>query len=462
VNYPIWDLPVLGGGILIGMVAILHVFVSHFAVGGGLFLALEEGRARREGDAALLAYVRGHSRFLALVTLVFGALSGVGIWWTIGLVHPSATSTLIHVFVWCWAIEWVFFLVEIAAAYVYYHGWDRLDARTHQAVGWIYFGSAWMSLFVINGILTFMLTPGRWLQTRALVDGFFNPTFLPSLLIRSAVCVALAGLYALLTAAAVESRELRHSVTRRAAGWVLCGIAPLPVLGVWYVAVLPPLAREISMGGAPAVTLFAAATVMLSLLLVGITWFGPYRRPQWSNAVLVAVIAVLGLGVTGATEWVREAVRKPYVLYGYMYSNSIRVEDAAVIRERGALRSAKWASLDTVTAAGASRAGYELFRMECRACHTVDGYNGIRTLVKGWSYGLVDHQLAHLNELKGFMPPFVGTTEERKALALWLTELGRERPFSDPWIAGSGPAPSHVPVAVAVPPPAPPARAEAR
>jgi hypothetical protein len=442
-NFPIWDLPLLGGGMLIGMVAILHVFVSHFAVGGGLFLVLTEARARREGDAGLLAYVRGHSRFFVLVTLVFGAVSGVGIWWTIGLVHPSATSALIHTFVWGWAIEWTFFLTEIAAALVYYHGWDRLDRRTHLAVGWVYAVSAWLSLLVINGILTFMLTPGRWLETRSFLDGWLNPTAMPSLLIRTAVCVALAGVYALLTASAVEDRALRLRVTRHAAGWVLAGVAPLAPLGAWYIANIPPLAREISMGGAPAVTLFAAASVALSGALVLIVWFGPFRRPQDANAVLVAVIAALGLGVTGATEWVREAVRKPYVLYGTMYSNGIRVKDVPRIREQGALVAAKWTTLDTVRVEDRMRAGYELFRLQCRACHTIDGYNGIRVLVKGWRYEFLDHQLEHLNELKGFMPPFVGTAEERRALSAWLYGLGRERPFSGTWLAGEGPAPAH-------------------
>jgi hypothetical protein len=37
----------------------------------------------------------------------------VGIWFAIGLTHPEATSTLIHNFVFGWAMEWVFFLVEL-------------------------------------------------------------------------------------------------------------------------------------------------------------------------------------------------------------------------------------------------------------------------------------------------------------------------------------------------------------
>ena len=61
-NYPIWDLQ--GSGLLIAIVSIVHVFVSHFAVGGGLFLVLAERKARRDNDAALLGFVRYHSPLL--------------------------------------------------------------------------------------------------------------------------------------------------------------------------------------------------------------------------------------------------------------------------------------------------------------------------------------------------------------------------------------------------------------
>src|ERR1017187_605494 len=122
---------------LIALVAVLHVFVSHFAVGGGFFLVVTETLARRQKDAAVLDYCRRHSNFFMLLTLVFGAISGVGIWFTIGLVSPEATSSLIHIFVWGWAIEWVFFFVEIAAAIIYAYHWDTLDRQTHLIVGWI-------------------------------------------------------------------------------------------------------------------------------------------------------------------------------------------------------------------------------------------------------------------------------------------------------------------------------------
>jgi cytochrome bd-type quinol oxidase subunit 1 len=241
----------LGGGMVIGIIAILHVFVSHFAVGGGLFLPITERKAYRDNNPALLEYTKSHSKFFVLVVLVFGAVSGVGIWWSIALVNPEATATLIHVFVWGWAIEWVFFMVEIAAAFVYYYGWDRLTPRTHLIVGWIYFGAAWISLLVINGILTFMLTPGRWIETQTFSSAYFNPGMLPSLVVRTAACVALAGVYALITSSTVSDTSLREEVIRYAAKWLLAGILVIPFGCLWYVATLPPLAREISMGAAP-------------------------------------------------------------------------------------------------------------------------------------------------------------------------------------------------------------------
>jgi cytochrome bd-type quinol oxidase subunit 1 len=102
-NYPIWDLTTYGGGFLIALVAVVHVLVSHFAVGGGLFLVSLENKAYKTDDAGLLEYVKKHSKFFMLVSMVFSGMTGVGIWWTIALLNPAATSSLIHTFVFGWA-----------------------------------------------------------------------------------------------------------------------------------------------------------------------------------------------------------------------------------------------------------------------------------------------------------------------------------------------------------------------
>ena len=164
-NYPFWDIPYLGSGWVIGIIAIFHVMISQFAVGGGLYLPLAERKALREGRTDWMKELAGYSKFFLILTGVFGTISGVGIWFAIGLTHPEATSTLIHNFVFGWAMEWVFFLVELSTAVVYYYTWNRIPQKLHLKVGWVYAGASVMTLIIINGILTFMLTPGdTWLS----------------------------------------------------------------------------------------------------------------------------------------------------------------------------------------------------------------------------------------------------------------------------------------------------------
>ncbi|MGB5174867.1 MAG: hypothetical protein WBQ30_09010, partial [Thermoanaerobaculia bacterium] len=117
-DYPIWDIAI-GGGVLMGIVAITHVIVSHFAIGGGLLIAVTETLAVRRNDSEMRDLAKRSSLVLILFSTVFGAISGVGIWVVAGLISPAAISALIRNFVWGWAIEWVFFIVEIVAALVY-------------------------------------------------------------------------------------------------------------------------------------------------------------------------------------------------------------------------------------------------------------------------------------------------------------------------------------------------------
>src|ERR1700739_1586603 len=102
-NFPFWDIPHTGSGWVIGLIAIYHVMISQFAVGGGLFLPMAERKAMRMKDRAVAdawqAHPPRHSKFFLILTGVFGTVSGVGIWFAIGLTHPEATSTLIHNFV---------------------------------------------------------------------------------------------------------------------------------------------------------------------------------------------------------------------------------------------------------------------------------------------------------------------------------------------------------------------------
>lgn len=431
-NYPVWDVR-FGAGLLIALVAVLHVFVSHFAVGGGLFLVLTEQRARRKNDLALLDWLKKHTQFFVLLTVVFGAVSGVGIWFTIGLISPMATSNLIHAYVWGWAIEWVFFFVEITAALLYLYGWDKLEARLHEWYGWIYFIAAFASMVVINGIITFMLTSGSWVKNHQFWKGFFNPTFSPSLAFRFAIALALAGIYALITASVQKDPALKARIVRWSALWIVPSLAVLPVLGWWYIRSIPADVWASARGPMPTGTLFAACAVVLlaaSFALALLTLVRPGRM-HLAFSLLMALVA---LGAMGSFEFVRESIRKPFVIANYLYANSLYSApipgdggfSVDEVNDAGVLQTAKWINNRTLTPADQVVVGHEIFRVECESCHTANSYRGIKRYLRlrQWDAAKVMAMLGGLEFMhNGVMPPFAGTDAERGALAAYVSSI---------------------------------------
>jgi mono/diheme cytochrome c family protein len=449
VNYPVWELT-MGGGVLIAAVSILHVFVSHFAVGGGLWLVVTEMRANRRGDHQLRDFVRQHSRFFILLTLVFGAVSGVGIWFTIGLVSPQAVSALIHAYVWGWAMEWVFFVVEIAAALVYYYGWEKMSPRLHETVGWIYFGAALISLVIINGIVTFMLTPGEWLSNGEFWTGFFNPTYWPSAVLRTLAAAVLAGLFTLLTATRLAPGPFRAGVVRYCGAWSFVGIVGVLLTSLWYAAAVPDWSDKL-LGTIPVLPRVAEyyrwgllATLALTLwpLIVPRSW-------RWPGAALALVVALLTMG---SGEWVREAARKPFTIHGFLYSNGMvadvsgaivaesplaqLVADGAAgyaesrVQSEGVMAGTRWISPSSDDDAVAL--GHDFYRAHCQVCHTLDGYNGLRQTLAHWNEETVLSLLPRLQHMRALMPPWYGGEDENRALASYLLAVGRSGDTSLP------------------------------
>ena len=419
-NYPIWELTELGGGTLVAVISILHVYISHLAVGGGAFIWLTDLKASRSKDTALLDYVRKHTAFFLLLTMVFGGVSGVGIWFIIALVNPAATSILIHNFVFGWAIEWVFFVGEIVALLLYHYNFKRLGDRERHIIAFFYFLFAWLSLAVINGILAFMLTPGRWVETGSFRDGILNPTYLPQLLFRTAVTAMVAGLFGTVTAMLEADRDFRIRLLRYCARWLILAVPFMAVFGYWYFSAVPEAVRETTLSNPQTllpvqVMLGATAAIFVGGALINL------RLPRALQVAVTAMLVVIGLGWMGGFEYSREIARKPYVLGEVLYSTSIFKKDAASLNAQGVLPSAKWSAVKDTTDTAA--AGRELFNLQCLSCHTVGGVrNDVVPKIAGFPYMGILAQLTGQGKVQSYMPPFVGTDAEREALAVYLTE----------------------------------------
>ena len=266
-NFPIWELHWAGGGLLIALIAVFHVYIAHFAVGGGLFLVLTEHLGYRRNSQPILDYTKRHTKFFLLVTMVLGGITGVGIWFIISLVAPAATITLIHTFVFAWAIEWVFFLGEIVSLFIYFYTFGKMGRRNHLAIGWLYFFFGWMSLFMINGIIGFMLTPGDWLETKDIWDGLFNPSFWPALAFRTFIAMILAGLYGFVTATWEKDPHTRETLVRYCATWLLAPFAFLLLSGWWYISALPEGPQAMILGANPEIAPYLTGFLWISIVL---------------------------------------------------------------------------------------------------------------------------------------------------------------------------------------------------
>ncbi len=439
-DYPIWDIA-MGGGVLMGLVAITHVIVSHFAIGGGLVIAVTETLAVRRGDLEFRNLAQRSSLVLILISTVFGAISGVGIWVVAGLISPTAISALIRNYVWGWAIEWVFFVVEIVAALVYYATWQKISKKTHVLVGWIYFVAAYLSLVVINGIITFMLTPGRWLTTGNFWDGFFNPTYYPSLLLRTGIAVMMAVAFMLWPARKANPTD-QPRLLRYLGIWAVVG-GLMSYLGYrWWEGALPETTRALFLGDAPGLVgladtrhfLMWSLTAMLILSLVFLV-----ALPKRAKLIPILLISLTGFAFFGGYERLREGTRKPFLIHDFMFSNGIRIDEIETLNEAGILSKARWAAKEI--AGEEATPGRQVFRSQCASCHTLDGYLAIRDslpedpdMIYGVLFALADQGQAFVTLDEGevvdmseldypFMPPFVGTEEEMEALVEYLADL---------------------------------------
>lgn len=465
-NYPFWDVPLIGSASVIGIIAIFHVMIALFAVGGGCYLALAEWKALREGRRDWLAALRGHSRFFLILTGVFGTVSGVGIWFSIGLANPEATSTLIHNFVFGWAMEWVFFMIELSAAAVYYYSWGRISDSLHLKVGVLYAVSSVCTLVIINGILAFMLTPGdTWLavagtgtESSYFWQAFFNPTYWPNLAVRCLVCGSLAGVWALISFSRIDAStqpELKATLVRWSAMWLVPTFILLPLAMGWYLWCVPESQRAllqlgistIGSGLFTQVTRVAMIVLLASATIVAVTYLFAWRTPVEFTFGQALSVLLLALIATAAGEYGREMLRKPYVIGQHMYCNGIRVNEVAKLNAAGYLTGSLW----SCPAPNATLArGATVFRGQCQACHTVDGYRSMRRLLGERNREGIASLLAVLHQHKpdspyrAFMPPLVGTDAEIAALADYLTTLNAPDKFhpQSPAALAAGVAPA--------------------
>jgi mono/diheme cytochrome c family protein len=173
------------------------------------------------------------------------------------------------------------------------------------------------------------------------------------------------------------------------------------------------------------VTRIALIIVITSATIIGVAYYLAYRNPVDFNTAHAVAILLLALMATGAGEYSREMLRKPYVIGRWMYSNGVRVPYAVKIDNdpQGYLARSNW--VWNGSDSSYSR-GEAIFRGECGSCHTLNGYRPLVTLLAGRDRTNIESFITMLHEYKAdspyhrFMPPMVGSKSDVADLADFL------------------------------------------
>ncbi len=309
-------------------------------------------------------------------------------------------------------------------------------------MGWVYAGASFFTLIIINGILTFMLTPGdTWLAVAGTGNeaskfwyAFFNPTYWPSLCLRICVCASLAGIWALITSSRIDGDKqpaLKTSLVKWSVKWLVPSFVAMPFLMVWYLWMVPASQRAlltlgidtINSGTFSTVTRIALIIIVTSATIVGVAYYLAYRNPVDFNLSHAMAMLLLALIATGAGEYAREMLRKPYVIGRWMYSNGVRVPYVAA-----STRKATW---PTPTGSGMVRHSELLPRRShlprrVRLLPHARWLPPAHKLLAGRDRANIGNFITMLHENKPdspyrrFMPPMVGTKQDVDDLTDYL------------------------------------------
>jgi hypothetical protein len=436
---------------LIAMIAILHVFINHgLAVGFIPYITwLEQKGVANAGkdqitDLAWDNLIYKKMKVAFIITTTIGAMTGVGIWFSVALVSPASIGSLIRVFYWAWFIEWLVFVTEVVLILIYFLTWKNsnksLKAKLrHIKFGWFLSIFSWITMAIIVAILGFMMDPGNWNNEQTLLNGFTNPIYLPQLLFRTPTAMLVAGVFGMLltTLFAPKGSEMRAKAIKYASKWILVW-TPLVIIGAIYYWNVMPNAMKDNMSTAVGSMEFSQYYNLLKYFIIGaaslsiILALFAFKLPKKINFAYVIVPCLFVFGFLGIFERVREFIRKPYVIGNYMYSNLLREEDYPLYKKDGILPYMTYTSVTEITEENKVLAGRDIFMNTCSRCHTANpnGVNSITYVFErmyGFGKPLDENSMAayipNMHNGRTFMPPFPGNKKELNALVAYIKQL---------------------------------------
>lgn len=436
-QFPYFQFPLFGDGLIIAIDAILHVFISHgIAIGMVTMIVLAEYIGYRYNAVEWEDFARTATKPVVIIITSLGAITGVGIWFITSGVVPAGIGAMLRIFFWPWFVEWGVFVLEVVTLLIFYFTWRYWQGprkKYHLYLGFGYVVLASISAFLITGILGFMLTPGGWTTSKNFWAAFFNPTFLPQLAWRICISYSMGALFIIfyLLFSYHRSVQFRKKALSFYAKALFIPLLLMPVCGWWWFYRVP---KELSTHAKPSLMiwtfakdaeLFWTTHIIAGIIVIGTVLVVWRRWIVLSRMMIVPAILVVMFFVA-EYERVREFIRGPYLIPGYMYANTILLTEEELFKTEGMLNHSYWFKQTTPNPTPEQKGAF-LFAANCGTCHTIGGKNDIVDRFKGRSEAGIYVILGRTEEMVPWMPPFAGTDEERKITAQFIKNLIDEK-----------------------------------
>jgi mono/diheme cytochrome c family protein len=431
-EFPIFQVPYLGNGMTIALNAVLHVVISHgIAIGVMTMVVIAEYFGLKKSSKDWENFSKDLLKPTILIITGVGAVTGVGIWLITSALSPRGIGSMLRIFFWPWFIEWVVFSLEVAVILVYYFTWDRWTGerkKRHVYLGFSYILLALCSAFLITGILGFMLTSNGWPWDQNFWPAFFNPSFLPQLLLRIGGALGLGSLFSIAFLLYIHpEKRFCEEALKFFGEIVLVSFMAMAAFSWWYFKIIPSTFKTHAifsiltshLSQHPEIFWLAngIAAILLFLFILSSA-----RGFIFSSRILIFPAILIAVGFFGEFERIREFIRGPYLMPGYMYTNQILLKEKPLLDKEGALKNVYWYNITAADSNPIQEAAY-LFALNCSACHTIGGMNEIKDRLRGRTEDGIFVLLAHAGEMVPFMPPFSGSEQERRVLANFLYQL---------------------------------------
>lgn len=442
--YPMWYVPTFGSAFSIAIIATIHVMASHTSVGASILLAYLATKAYKENLPQIYDYIKKYLLGLLVFSYVSGSITGPGIWFSATVANPRGISALIHNFVWVWAAEWIWFIAEVVLVYILFYTLGKIDQRSWLRLAWTFAIGSWATMYIIVGILSFMLSPGheKWFATGNILDAFYNKNYFPHLLMRSSFMFAIAGTIGIVIASLMKKdlpENVYKSIVKTMSYWGIAGLIFGSMFFAWYVSTLPERSLVMLSGIVPKWYYALIFTILVVLLAhFVITAIRPTVAKPYVAYPIYLLIFFLGVY---PEEKIRETIRKPYVAGEFVWVNQIIARDVPAkgikaetetIKEKGLLQLNPFVpeGLRTITPENKIMAGKAIAILQCSGCHNVTGSSGLRPFGQKFAgmtsedtvYNFLANYLTPQNH-PPYMPYFVGKDEELRALSAYIADM---------------------------------------